>query len=89
VRNLEPFARFLKMAALFNGQVVNVAGVSRDAGVARPSVERYFSILTDTLIGSWVPGWQPRLKVREKLNPNTISLIAAWSGPFLEEPGTL
>lgn len=69
VRNLEPFARFLKMAALFNGQVVNVAGLSRDAGVARPSVERYFSILTDTLIGSWVPGWQPRLKVREKLSP--------------------
>ncbi|MBL0058826.1 MAG: ATP-binding protein [Elusimicrobia bacterium] len=68
-RNLESFSRFLKVAALMNGQVVNVAGLSRDAGVSRPSVERYFSVLVDTLIGSWVPGWQPRLKVREKQNP--------------------
>ena len=68
-RNLESFSRFLKVAALMNGQVVNVAGLSRDAGVSRPSVERYFSVLIDTLIGSWVPGWQPRIKVREKQNP--------------------
>jgi uncharacterized protein len=68
-RNLESFARFLKVAALVNGQVVNVAGLSRDAGVPRPSVERYFSVLCDTLIGNWVPGWQPRLKVREKQSP--------------------
>lgn len=68
-RNLASFSRFLKVAALMNGQVVNVAGLSRDAGVSRPSVERYFSVLVDTLIGSWVPGWQPRLKVREKQNP--------------------
>jgi predicted AAA+ superfamily ATPase len=68
-RNLESFSRFLKVAALMNGQVVNVAGLSRDAGIPRASVERYFSVLIDTLIGYWVPGWQPRLKVREKQNP--------------------
>jgi len=68
-RNLESFTRFLKVAALMNGQVVNVAGIARDAGVPRQSVERYFSVLIDTLIGTWVPGWQPRLKVREKQNP--------------------
>lgn len=68
-RNLESFARFLKVAALMNGQVVNAAGIARDAGVPRPSVERYFSVLNDTLIGTWVRGWQPRLKVREKQSP--------------------
>lgn len=35
VRNLPGFARFLPIAALFHGQVVNVAGLARDAGVAR------------------------------------------------------
>jgi len=68
-RNLAAFARFLKVAALLNGQVVNVAGLARDVGVKRPTVERYFQILIDTLIGFWLPGWQPRVKVREKLSP--------------------
>jgi len=32
VRNLPGFARFLPIAALFHGQVLNVAGLARDAG---------------------------------------------------------
>ena len=31
VRHLDAFARFLHVAALMNGQVVNVSGLSRDA----------------------------------------------------------
>jgi uncharacterized protein len=68
-RNLQTFTRFLKVAALMNGQVTNVAGVARDAGIARTSVERHFEVLFDTLIGFWVPGWQPRIKVRERQSP--------------------
>ena len=37
VRNLASFARFLEVAALVNAQVVNVAGIARDAAVARPT----------------------------------------------------
>ena len=33
------------------------------------SVQNYFDILVDTLIGFRLPGWQPKLKVREKLTP--------------------
>ena len=40
MRNLPGFARFLPIAALFHGQVVNVAGLARDAGVARTTVGR-------------------------------------------------
>jgi len=39
VRNLESFSRFLEVAALMNGQVANVAGLARDAAVARPTVQ--------------------------------------------------
>ncbi|MEX0972427.1 MAG: AAA family ATPase, partial [Solirubrobacterales bacterium] len=35
VRNLPGFARFLPVAGLFHGQLVNVSGIARDAGVAR------------------------------------------------------
>jgi predicted AAA+ superfamily ATPase len=69
VRRLDSFARFLRVAALMNGQVANVAGVARDAGVARPTVQGYFDVLTDTLIGTWLPAWQRRAKVKEAANP--------------------
>ena len=44
VRRLDSFARFLQVAALMNGQVANVAGIARDAAVARPTVQGYFDI---------------------------------------------
>jgi predicted AAA+ superfamily ATPase len=69
VKDLGSFGRFLRIAALMNGQVVNVAGIARDAGIARTTVQRYFDTLTDTLVGVWVPGWQPRAKVREAVRP--------------------
>ncbi|MBZ5499444.1 MAG: ATP-binding protein [Acidobacteriia bacterium] len=65
VKDLGSFARFLRIAAIMNGQAVNTAGIARDAGVARTTVQRYFDTLIDTLVGCWVPGWQPRAKVRE------------------------
>lgn len=68
-RNLDSFARFLEVAAIMNGQVVNTAGIARDAAVARPTVQRYFEALIDTLIAVWVRPWQPRLKVREAAHP--------------------
>lgn len=69
VRNLSSFARFLEVAALVNGQVVNVAGIARDAAVARPTVQGYFSTLEDTLIGCWLPAWRKRAKVKEVASP--------------------
>jgi predicted AAA+ superfamily ATPase len=69
VRRLDTFARFLQVAALMNGQVSNIAGVARDAAVARPTVQGYFETLIDTLIGIWVPAWQRRAKVKEAASP--------------------
>ena len=60
VRSLDSFARFLEIAALMTGQVVNVAGLARDAAVARPTVQGYFNVLVDTLIGFWLPAWHRR-----------------------------
>ena len=68
-RDLASFARFLGVAALLNGQVVNVANIARESSVPRPTVQRYFDVLVDTLVGQWLPAWQPRLKVRERAHP--------------------
>jgi uncharacterized protein len=69
VKSLESFGRFLQVAALMNAQVVNVAGIARDAAVARPTVQGYFDILIDTLVGVWLPAWRPRAKVKEVEHP--------------------
>jgi len=69
VRSLDAFVRFLEVAAVANAQVTNVASLARDAGVARPTVQGYFEVLTDTLIGAWLPAWRPRAKVKETGHP--------------------
>ena len=54
-RNLGAFARFLEIAARQNAQATNATSIARDAGIDRRTVQSHFSILTDTLIGYWLP----------------------------------
>lgn len=69
VRNLPGFARFLPVAGLFHGQLLNVAGLARDAGVARTTVEGYLEVLEDTLLARRLPAYEARLRVRERKHP--------------------
>lgn len=64
VRNTPAFQRFLEIAALTNGQIVNYATIAAECGVSAKTVASYFEILTDTLIGAWVPAWTKRAKRR-------------------------
>ncbi len=69
VRNLSGFLRFLPVASLFHGQVINVAGLARDAATARTTVEGYLGILEDTLLATILPAFDARLRVRERQHP--------------------
>ena len=69
VRNLPGFARFLPVAGIFHGQLVNVSGIARDAGVARTTVEGYLGVLEDTLLVRRLPAYEARLRVRERKHP--------------------
>ncbi len=69
VKNLSAFGRFLTVAGLANAQIVNVSALARDAGVARPTVQGYFDVLIDTLIGAWLPAWERRPRVRQVQHP--------------------
>ena len=66
VRNLPGFARFLPVAALVHGQVLNVAGLARHAGVARTTVAGYLDILADTHLAWPLPAFEGRLRVKER-----------------------
>lgn len=51
VRKLEPFIRFLEVAAQHNGKIINSASIGRASGTDVKSILRYYEILEDTLLG--------------------------------------
>lgn len=55
VRSLENFSRFLDAAALVNTEQVNYSAVASDAGLPTKTVQQYFQVLEDTLIGKFLP----------------------------------
>jgi predicted AAA+ superfamily ATPase len=69
VRNLPAFLRFLPVAALFHGQVINVSGLARDAATSRTTIEGYVEILEETLLAMRLPAFESRLRARERRHP--------------------
>lgn len=69
IRKLEPFSRFLRVAGVFNGQILNITNVASEARVGRTSVDQYFQILEDTLLGVRLPSYLPGHSVREVSHP--------------------
>ena len=97
VRNLPGFTRFLPIAALFHGALINIAGIARDSGTARTTVSGFLDILDDTLLTFRLPAFVGKLKVREKkhpklywVDPGLVRAIKKQLGPLaLEERGPL
>jgi len=54
VRNLDPFRRFLEVAAQYNGKIINNSNIAAGIGVDPKTVASYYSILEDTLLGHMV-----------------------------------
>ena len=68
-RNVGAFARFLEVAARQNGQMTNVSAIARDAAVSRQTVQTYFDVLVDTLIGYWVRPWKFKQATKQVAGP--------------------
>jgi len=68
-RNLAAFSRFLEAASFSQASSVNVSAVARDCAVERKTVEQYFSILEDLLLGSFLPVFSKRAKRRVAHHP--------------------
>ena len=57
VRNLAGFSRFLEIAAMTDGEMVNYLNIASDCGVSSNTVKEYFQILEDTLVGYMIPAF--------------------------------
>jgi uncharacterized protein len=68
-RNVPSFSRFLEMATLGNGEMLQFSTIARECGVSMPTVKSYYQILEDTLIGRFLPAYRKRPKRRVIATP--------------------
>ncbi len=77
VRRVEEFSRFLAIAGQLNASVLNFENLARDVGKSGKTVQSWYEILTETLLGSFVPAFRPGFKVREAAHPKFYWFDAA------------
>lgn len=64
VRELDAFERFMEVAAISDGEMLNYSNIASDCGVSAKTVKSYFQILYDTLIGYEIPAYREEIKRR-------------------------
>jgi uncharacterized protein len=69
VRKLDPFRNFLRIAAQCNGLEINFSKIARDAGADYKTVQSYFALLEDTMMGFLLPVWHRSFRKRQSTRP--------------------
>ena len=62
VRDIVSFERFLEVAAICDGEILNYENIATDCGVSAKTVATYFQILYDTLVGYEIPAYTKHIK---------------------------
>ena len=84
IRNLQSFSRFLEVAAISNGEIVNYTNAAAECGVTSPTIKEYFQILNDTLIGRFLPSYRKKPKRRVIQAPKFFFFDTAIANYFLK-----
>lgn len=69
VRAVDPFRKFLSIAAQMNGKLINFNSIAKDIGVDGKTVKNYFQILEDTMIGSFLEPYNSSVRKRFRKSP--------------------
>ena len=69
IRDLNPFRKFLEVAAQCNGKIVNYLNIARDVGVEDKTVASFFSLLEDTLLGFFLEPFHNSFRKRLSEKP--------------------
>ncbi len=69
VRKLDPFRRFLPVAAQANGTILNYSKIARDVGTDYKTIQSYFNILEDTLLGFFVEPYHRSVRKQQHKAP--------------------
>ena len=85
VRNIGAFSRFLEVAALAHGELVNFANMANDAQVPASTVREYYEILKDTLLAHEVPAFTDTRG--ERRSPRRSTICSTWASPATSRGG--
>lgn len=66
VRKLKPFKNFLQVAAQMNGKILNISKIAQDVGVDHTTIQTYFEILEDTLVGYLLEPFHDSIRRRQR-----------------------
>jgi predicted AAA+ superfamily ATPase len=69
IRDLDPFRKFIEIAAQCNGKIINYANIARDVNAHEKTVKKYFQILEDTLLGFYLEPFNRSLRKRQHKSP--------------------
>lgn len=69
VRKIEPFRNFLRIAAAASGTTLNISRLGRQVNIENRTVQRYFSLLEDTLIGFYLPAFNRSMRIAQARHP--------------------
>ncbi len=69
VRNVGHFSKFLELAALESGQIMNLTKLSQQSGIAVATLRSFYQVLIDTFIGYWLPPFRGRTRKRLLTTP--------------------
>ncbi|OGS21055.1 MAG: hypothetical protein A2252_03945 [Elusimicrobia bacterium RIFOXYA2_FULL_39_19] len=69
VRNIGQFSRFLELAALESGNIMNLTGLSQQSGIAVTTLSLFYQVLVDTFVGYWLKPFSSKSRKRLLTTP--------------------
>ncbi|MFC1596310.1 ATP-binding protein [Candidatus Margulisiibacteriota bacterium] len=69
VKNMDPFRNFLEIAAQSNTEIINYTNIARDIGIDTKTVQSYFEILADTLLGCYLEPYHKSIRKQQRQSP--------------------
>ena len=90
VRKIDPFRKFLEVAAQSNGKILNYNKIARQVGADDKTVKNYFTILEDTLLGFMLEPFHHSFRKRLSTSPKfyffDIGVVRAISQQLTLQP---
>ena len=69
IRKIDPFRKFLEVAAQANSKIINHSNIAKACRVDSKTVQNYFQILEDTHLGFILEPWIPSVRERVMRHP--------------------
>ena len=69
IRKLDPFRSFLPILGQISGKIVNHSKIAKQVGVSTQTIQSYFQIIEDTLLGFYLPAFHLSIRKSQRSSP--------------------